>query len=251
MRPVPTGRAISSGDAAAGYDAGDHPAAVGDHGADDRELATTRTGDDTAGDHGAGGHDGDYRAGAPVLATRRAAGSPAARQARPARRVDPDRLPASGRSAGTATRRAGAAIRPDRDLHRCSRTGSTIRPAHRARRRPGPEPRAGHAGIHRARGAVGADAAHPVRGLPRSRGLPVAHPAATCQQFEADRRPYVLATNVIELGLQQAKVSPFPSVAELFGEPGYDTVRFRAAGLPARLRPARRLSRQAGHREYR
>ena len=46
------------------------------------------------------------------------------------------------------------------------------------------------------------------------------------REFEADRRPYVLATNVIELGLQQAKVSPFPSVAELFGEPGYDTSGF-------------------------
>jgi quinol monooxygenase YgiN len=45
-------------------------------------------------------------------------------------------------------------------------------------------------------------------------------------QFEADRRPYVLATNVIELGLQQAKVSPFPSIADLFGEPGYDTSGF-------------------------
>jgi quinol monooxygenase YgiN len=45
-------------------------------------------------------------------------------------------------------------------------------------------------------------------------------------QFETDRRPYVLATNVIELGLQQAKVSPFPSVSELFGEPGYDTSGF-------------------------
>jgi len=45
-------------------------------------------------------------------------------------------------------------------------------------------------------------------------------------RFEADRRPYVLATNVIELGLQQAKISPFPSVAELFGEPGYDTSGF-------------------------
>ena len=57
-------------------------------------------------------------------------------------------------------------------------------------------------------------------------------------QFESDRRPYVLATNVIELGLQQAKVSPFPSVAELFGEPGYDTSGFerpdylRDYGLP-------------------
>jgi quinol monooxygenase YgiN len=45
-------------------------------------------------------------------------------------------------------------------------------------------------------------------------------------QFEADRRPYVLATNVIELGLQHAKVSPFPSIADLFGEPGHDTSGF-------------------------
>ncbi|MGH3399320.1 MAG: putative quinol monooxygenase, partial [Streptosporangiaceae bacterium] len=45
-------------------------------------------------------------------------------------------------------------------------------------------------------------------------------------KFEADRRPCVLATNVIELGLQQAKVSPFPSIADLFGEPGYDTSGF-------------------------
>jgi quinol monooxygenase YgiN len=45
-------------------------------------------------------------------------------------------------------------------------------------------------------------------------------------EFEADRRPYVLATNVIELGLQQAAVSPFPSISELFGEPGYDTSGF-------------------------
>jgi quinol monooxygenase YgiN len=45
-------------------------------------------------------------------------------------------------------------------------------------------------------------------------------------EFEADRRPYVLATNVIELGLQQAKVSPFPSIADLFGEPGHDTSGF-------------------------
>jgi quinol monooxygenase YgiN len=46
------------------------------------------------------------------------------------------------------------------------------------------------------------------------------------QQFDLDRRPYVLATNVVELGLQQAKVSPFPSVAELYPEPGYDTSGF-------------------------
>jgi quinol monooxygenase YgiN len=46
------------------------------------------------------------------------------------------------------------------------------------------------------------------------------------QQFDLDRRPYVVATNVVELGLQQAKVSPFPSVAELYPEPGYDTSGF-------------------------
>jgi quinol monooxygenase YgiN len=45
-------------------------------------------------------------------------------------------------------------------------------------------------------------------------------------KFDADRRPYVLATNVIELGLQQAKVSPFPSIEDLFGEPGVDTSGF-------------------------
>ncbi len=45
-------------------------------------------------------------------------------------------------------------------------------------------------------------------------------------EFDAARRPYVLATNVIELGLQQAKVSPFPSLADLFPEPGYDTSGF-------------------------
>jgi quinol monooxygenase YgiN len=45
--------------------------------------------------------------------------------------------------------------------------------------------------------------------------------------FELKRRPCVLATNVVELGLQQAKVSPFPSVTELFDEPGgYDTSGF-------------------------
>ena len=47
------------------------------------------------------------------------------------------------------------------------------------------------------------------------------------QQFEVDKRSYVLATNVIELGLQQAKVSPFPLVTELFSEPGYDTAGFQ------------------------
>ena len=45
-------------------------------------------------------------------------------------------------------------------------------------------------------------------------------------RFEIDRAPLVLATNVIELGLQQAKVSPFPSIDDLFPEPGYDTSGF-------------------------
>jgi len=69
-------------------------------------------------------------------------------------------------------------------------------------------------------------------------------------QFEADRRPYVLATNVIELGLQQAKVSPFPSVDELFGEPGYDTSGFQR---PDYLRDYGRTSAHPGgsSREYR
>jgi quinol monooxygenase YgiN len=39
-------------------------------------------------------------------------------------------------------------------------------------------------------------------------------------KFEVDRRPYVLATNVIELGLQRAKVSPIPTVPDLLSRPG-------------------------------
>lgn len=61
----------------------------------------------------------------------------------------------------------------------------------------------------------------------RSRGAYQRHLAQPyIQQFDLDRRAYVLATNVVELGLQQAKVSPFPSVEELFPEPGYDTSGF-------------------------
>ncbi len=37
------------------------------------------------------------------------------------------------------------------------------------------------------------------------------------QRFEADRSPYVLATNVIELGMQQAKLSSLPGLSQLFG----------------------------------
>jgi quinol monooxygenase YgiN len=70
------------------------------------------------------------------------------------------------------------------------------------------------------------------------------------QQFDLDRRPYVLATNVVELGLQQAKVSPFPSVAELYPEPGYDTSGFERPDYLRDYgrRPARRGD---GPRDYR
>ena len=49
-------------------------------------------------------------------------------------------------------------------------------------------------------------------------------------KFEMDRRPYVLATNVIELGLQRAKVSPIPAPPDLPGRPG--------GGPPPGLSPA-------------
>jgi quinol monooxygenase YgiN len=85
----------------------------------------------------------------------------------------------------------------------------------------------------------------------RSRGAYQRHLAQPyIQQFELDRRATVLATNVVELGLQQAKVSPFPSVAELFPEPGYDTSGFER---PDYLRDYGRNSAPRGgsSREYR
>jgi quinol monooxygenase YgiN len=51
-------------------------------------------------------------------------------------------------------------------------------------------------------------------------------------QFEADRRPFVLATNIIELGLQQAKVSPLPSVADLLQDTGFDLLSDTGFGTP-------------------
>jgi quinol monooxygenase YgiN len=45
------------------------------------------------------------------------------------------------------------------------------------------------------------------------------------RQFEQDHRPLVVSANVVELGLQQAAVAPFPSVTELFGD-GFDTSGF-------------------------
>jgi quinol monooxygenase YgiN len=50
--------------------------------------------------------------------------------------------------------------------------------------------------------------------------------------FESDRRPYVLATNVIELGLQQAKVSPLPSISDLLSDTGYDLLNDSGFGQP-------------------
>jgi len=51
-------------------------------------------------------------------------------------------------------------------------------------------------------------------------------------EFEADRRPYVLATNIIELGLQQAKVSPLPSVSDLLSDTGFDLLSDTGFGQP-------------------
>ena len=50
--------------------------------------------------------------------------------------------------------------------------------------------------------------------------------------FEADRRPFVLATNIIELGLQQAKVSPLPSVSDLLHDTGFDLLNDTGFGQP-------------------
>ncbi len=50
--------------------------------------------------------------------------------------------------------------------------------------------------------------------------------------FENDRRPYVLATNLIELGLQQAKVSPLPSISDLLSDTGYDLLSDSGYGQP-------------------
>jgi quinol monooxygenase YgiN len=45
-------------------------------------------------------------------------------------------------------------------------------------------------------------------------------------RFERDREPFVLATNVIELGLQQAKVSAFPSISDLLDQTGISSPDF-------------------------
>jgi quinol monooxygenase YgiN len=52
-------------------------------------------------------------------------------------------------------------------------------------------------------------------------------------KFELDRRPYVLATNVIELGLQRAKLSASSSLDELLSESGVMPAVGPAQGGPA------------------
>lgn len=51
-------------------------------------------------------------------------------------------------------------------------------------------------------------------------------------RFEAERRPYVLATNVIELGLQQAKVSPLPSISDILEQTGTNMKAIGSEDLP-------------------
>jgi quinol monooxygenase YgiN len=54
-------------------------------------------------------------------------------------------------------------------------------------------------------------------------------------RYEHERRPFVLAANVIEVGLQQAKVSPFPSITDILSESGVDltgVTRPRPGALP-------------------
>jgi quinol monooxygenase YgiN len=70
-------------------------------------------------------------------------------------------------------------------------------------------------------------------------------------RYEEERRPFVLATNLIELGLRQAKVSPFPSIdaiSDILSESGIDltgVARSPRGGMPPpsadpRSRPALR-----------
>ncbi len=56
-------------------------------------------------------------------------------------------------------------------------------------------------------------------------------------KFELDRRPYVLATNVIELGLQRAKISPMQSVPDLLSGPGAAPPHGPAPAAPGGVPP--------------
>jgi len=56
------------------------------------------------------------------------------------------------------------------------------------------------------------------------------------KSYEAEQRPFVLATNVIELGLQQAKVSPLPSISaisDILSESGIDLTGVTGSSQPA------------------
>ena len=64
----------------------------------------------------------------------------------------------------------------------------------------------------------------------RDRGLPASGGQPRNVRSEADREPLVLAANVIELRLRQATVSPFRSIAGLFGEPGCGMSGFERPG---------------------
>ena len=56
-------------------------------------------------------------------------------------------------------------------------------------------------------------------------------------RYEHERRPFVLATNVIEVGLQQAKVSPFPSINDILSESGVDLTGVTRSPRPGALPP--------------
>ncbi|HEY7143435.1 MAG TPA: antibiotic biosynthesis monooxygenase [Streptosporangiaceae bacterium] len=51
-------------------------------------------------------------------------------------------------------------------------------------------------------------------------------------RFETERRPLVLATNVIELGLQQAKVSPLRPITDVLSDTGFDLLSDTGFGQP-------------------
>jgi quinol monooxygenase YgiN len=64
--------------------------------------------------------------------------------------------------------------------------------------------------------------------------------------YEAEQRPFVLATNVIELGLQQAKVSPLPSISaisDILSESGIDLTGITGSAQP-QYQPAPRYEPQ-------
>jgi quinol monooxygenase YgiN len=238
----------------AGYDAGGHQAGgfgAAGYGADDREAGGYGTGDDTAGDHGAGGYGGDYRAGVPGPGyspggwQSGGAAADAGLGRHPAGWPD-DRADQAGH--GEAPERAQLfgqiaiyTLLEDR-VEEFDRLSERVVEQVRSR-----EPDALVFIVHAVPSAPMQRILYEVY---RDRAAYQQHVRLPhVMQFETDRRPYVLATNVIELGLQQAKVSPFPSVAELFGEPGYDTSGFQR---PDYLRDFGGASApQSGHRERR